>query len=324
MRIYQIIAILFALLAVLIRFLLRELDLPSFIVSTALHVVMFDLIPSKNLNFSIPESGILRGIQHKDIVLRNEGNVYLRLYARNFSVPRPVLLYIHGGGFALGDVSGTNDVCSLFADLTDAIVASVNYRLAPSYKFPAALEDVRESLVWIERNIESFGGSLDKMAIMGESAGGNLAAAAIATNIDQPYLHHPLRHAFLIYPAIEQGSIRESNFVNRNKDGLLTMTQLLYFWSLYLNDVNERNDYRACPIVTPDHILAKFPPTTMVLAKNDPILDEGLELCRRLKVNGVDVQIDLYNSTIHGFFGKFGPGIAALKKTAHIFLQGMA
>lgn len=324
MRIYQIIALLIALLAALIRFLLRELDLSSFIVSTVYHVIFFDLIPSKNLNFSLPVTAIMQGIQHTDIVLRSESKVYLRLYARNFSVSRPVLLYIHGGGFALGDVPNANSVCSLFADLTDAIVVSVNYRLAPSHKFPAALEDVQESLIWIENNIPSFGGSLNKLAIMGESSGGNLAAAAIATNIDQPYLHHKLKHVFFIYPSIEQGSIRESNFANRNKDGLLTVTQKLYFWSLYLNDVNERNDFRACPILTPDDILSCFPPTTIVLAKHDPVLDEGLEFARRLSVNGVDVQIDLYNSTIHGFFGRFGPGFAALEKIAKTFLHVMS
>ena len=325
MRIYQIIALLIALVAILIRFLLRELDLSSFIVSTAFHVLVFDLVPSKNLNFNPPETAIVRGIQHRDIVLQNESNVYLRIYAKNFStVSRPVLLYIHGGGFALGDVPGTNDVCSLFADLTDAIVVSVNYRLAPSHKFPAALEDVQESLIWIESNIDSYGGSRERVAIMGESAGGNLAAAAIATNIDRPYLRRPLKYAFIVYPAIEQGSMRESNFINRNKDGILTMTQLLYFWSLYLNDVNERNDFRACPIQTPDHILARFPPTTMVLAKHDPLLDEGLEFGRRLSANGIDVRVDIYNTTIHGFFGRFGPGIDALKKTAKEFLLAMS
>ena len=308
MRFYQVIALLTALLAISIRHLIGELDLSSFINNTVFRIICFDLIPSKSLNPGTPHTAIRSGIQHRDIILRNESNVYLRLYARTFSDLRPVLLYIHGGGFALGDVPGTNDVCSLFADLTDSIVASVNYRLAPAFRFPSALEDVRESLMWIERNIDLFGGNKDKLTIMGESAGGNLAAAAIATNIDQPYLRHPIKHAFLIYPAIEQGSIRESNFVHRNKDGLLTATQIQYFWSLYLNDVSERNDFRACPIVTPDDILAKFPPTTMVFAKHDPLIDEGLEFGRRLSANGVAVHIDIYNSTIHRFFGKFGPG----------------
>ena len=234
-----------------------------------------------------------------------------------------MLLFIHGGGFAVGDVPSNNDICSSLAELTDSVIVSVNYRLAPEYKFPAALEDVRDSLIWIEQNIEFFGGSKEKVAIMGESAGGNLAASAIAMNIDQPYISLTLRHAYLIYPPMEQGSIRESVFKNRNTNGLLAEVQINYLWSLYLNDVNERNDYRACPILTPNDVLAKFPPTTLVLAKHDTLFDEGFEFGRRLSANGVHVDFDVYNSTIHGFFGRFGPGAAALKKTAQSFRHAL-
>lgn len=208
----------------------------------------------------------------------------------------PVLVYFHGGGFVVGSLNSYDSLCRNLANRVDCIVASVDYRLAPEHKFPAATEDCYAALCWIVDNLKRFGGNRNKIATAGDSAGGNLAAVTSirARNDGGPKLVHQL----LIYPVI--ASEPETKSHHKFAEGfLLTRRNILWFYKNYLRTEEDVFDPRFSPILEKD--LSNLPKTTIVLAGYDPLYDEGLAYSQRLKSDGNEVEVLDYNGMIHGF-----------------------
>ena len=234
---------------------------------------------------------------------------------------KPVLIWFHGGGFVIGNYSNDDMQCSEIVRYTGYIVVNVDYRLAPENKFPDGVNDAVDALMWTKTYIKNYGGDAEKIYLSGESAGGTIATATTAVNYDSMITDTSkkvdIKGLFILYPCLEHGVYRDSHFRYSNTFALLTLKQMMYFWSLYLNDQwKDALDYRACPLRTPRNILEQFPPTLIVLAKNDILLDEGLAFENLLQDARVPVKKVIYDDVYHGFFAK--PILTTEKQTKEI------
>ena len=161
--------------------------------------------------------------------------------------PRPVVLWLHGGGHTIGSIATYDAVCRRLARLTGCLVVSLDYRLAPEHKFPAALDDAWAALAWLTANASALGGDPRRIAVAGDSAGGNLAAVCALLARDRRL--HALRAQLLVYPAVAA----QPSFPSHElfADGyLLTADAIRWFQGNYLRDAREREDWR--PRITPD------------------------------------------------------------------------
>lgn len=224
------------------------------------------------------------------------GVVGARCYlAADASTPAPVLVWFHGGGFVMGDLDGADAVCRRLANRCDAMVVSVDYRLAPEHPAPAAIDDAWDALTWIAGHADELGADGDRLAVGGDSAGGNLAAlvALRARDAGGPKLCHQL----LVYPATDLTRRRASH--RENAGGIFEPDAIEWFYNLYLAGHDP-----AHPWVSPDAAtdLRALPPAVVVTAGHDPLRDEGVDYAARLAEAGVAVEHQHYPGMLHGFF----------------------
>ncbi|MBI3303984.1 MAG: alpha/beta hydrolase [Deltaproteobacteria bacterium] len=226
-----------------------------------------------------------------------DGNLPVRIYTPEGNGPLPVLVYFHGGGWVLGDLETHDSPCRALANAAGCMVIAADYRLAPEHKFPAAPEDCYAATKWVVLNAAAMGGDPTRIAVGGDSAGGNLAAAValMAGDRGAPSLVYQL----LVYPvtnyAFDTASYRE------NADGyLLTKEMMQWFWRHYLeNETDGQNPY-ASPLRARD--CRRVPPALVITAEFDPLRDEGETYTARLREAGVPAVTKRYNGMIHGFF----------------------
>lgn len=225
------------------------------------------------------------------------GDIPIRIYTPEGDAPLPVLVYFHGGGWVIGDISTHDATCRSLANAAGCIVVSVGYRLAPEHKFPGAVEDAAAATRWVAEHVASFGGDQARIAVGGDSAGGNLAAvvALIAKREGGP----PIVFQLLIYPVVdsdlETGSYRE------NAEGyLLTKESMRWFFGHYHGGEEDARHPHASPLRADD--LSGLPPALIITAEFDPLRDEGEAYARRLGEAGVPVICSRYDGMIHGFF----------------------
>jgi acetyl esterase len=236
--------------------------------------------------------------QVEDRVVRAPGvSLPVRMYTPEGSSPFPVLVYFHGGGWVLGDRDTHDATCRSLANGAGCMVISVDYRLAPEHKFPTAAEDCYAATQWAALNVAAFGGDPQRLAVGGDSAGGNLAAAVaqMASDRGAPTLTFQL----LIYPVTNYAFDTQS--YRDNADGyLLTKDSMAWFWNLYLsNDTDGQNAY-ASPLR--GRHLQNLPPALVITAEYDPLRDEGAAYAARLREVGVAATHSDYKGMIHGFF----------------------
>jgi acetyl esterase len=206
------------------------------------------------------------------------------------------LVFFHGGGFTLGDLETHDILCRQLCDQGKVAVLSVDYRLGPEHKFPAAHLDGFAALQWIAAHATELGIAPDYIAIGGDSAGGNIAAACaiMARDADGPRVAFQL----LIYPATDFRCIAPSH--RRNGEGyLLTSGAIDYFCKCYLSSDAERLDWRLSPLLAASH--ANLPPALMLTAGFDPLVDEGREYAEKLRAAGNQVEYVCYEGQFHGF-----------------------
>jgi acetyl esterase len=206
--------------------------------------------------------------------------------------PRPLVVYFHGGGFVFGDLRGGDWMCGTVAKRLDAIVVSVEYRLAPRHPFPAAVEDCYTVLVWAAQHAAQLGADCGRLGVMGESAGGNLAAVVALTARDHGGPR--IRHQALLYPATGAGDTASRR---AHSDAfILTAADMQKFGELYAGDYD---DWRVSPLKATT--LAGLPATTVVVGGHDPLHDDGVHYADALRDAGVAVELIDYPAMPHGF-----------------------
>jgi acetyl esterase len=238
------------------------------------------------------------------------GPISIRLYRARPGKARdkqPALIYFHGGGWVIGNLDSHDGVCRGLANGADCTVLSVDYRLAPEHKFPAAVDDAVAATQWIAENAKHLGIDGDRLAVGGDSAGGNLAAvvAQHARDRSVPKLCFQL----LIYPACDM-SMTLPSITELAEQLPLTRSTMKWFVDLYLRGAGDVGDWRASPLRAEN--LADLPPAYVLTAGCDPLRDEGEAYAAALKAAGVPVEAKRFDGQIHGFMtmGKFIPDAA--------------
>lgn len=227
------------------------------------------------------------------------GDIPVRIYTSEGSTTKPVLVYFHGGGWVLGDLDVADSICCSFALEAECVVVSVDYRLAPEHKFPAAVEDAYAVTSWVAENAQAFNGDSDRIAVGGDSAGGNLAAVVclMARDKGKPSLVYQL----LIYPVTKYGFDTQS-YREYGQGGFgLTKDEMVWFWHHYLSSVADGQHPYASPLLAPS--LGKLPPACIITAEYDVLRDEAEAYAMRLQTAGVPVQLLRYDGMIHNFVG---------------------
>lgn len=224
--------------------------------------------------------------------------VPVRVYRPSPVADLPVIVYFHGGGWTIGSVAQFDQITRQIANATGAIVMSVDYRLAPEHPFPAPLDDCWRALVWIAKNASSLGGDATRLAIMGDSAGGNLAAvcALLARDAGAP----DIAMQVLVYPVVDC-VLDTPSYRENGKGYLLTRDDMEWFFSCYVGAGSDATDWRISPLRAPD--LRGVAPAIVITAEYDPLRDEGEAYARRLEASHVSVAHLPYDGMIHAFFG---------------------
>jgi len=225
------------------------------------------------------------------------GLIPVRFYTPEADGPFPVLIYYHGGGWVIGDIASHDAICCSLANAAGWMVASVEYRLAPEHKYPAAAEDAYTAARWIAAHAAIVGGDRRWIAVGGDSAGGNLAAVVALMARDRNAF--PLVLQVLIYPITDYNFDTPS--YRENSDGyLLARETMRWFWDQYLATSDDGHQPYASPLRAPD--LSNLPPALVITAEFDPLRDEGEAYAKRLRESGVPVTLTRYDGMIHAFF----------------------
>ena len=242
------------------------------------------------------------------------GGVPSRLYRPSDRTDLGLLVYYHGGGWVIGNVDSHDAICRSLANKMGHAVLSVDYRLAPEHPWPAAAEDALCSLRWAYDNAEELGINPNRIAVGGDSAGGNLAAIV---SQQRPV---PLVFQMLIYPATDMSQSFPSHTENA-AGPVLTAGAMRWFIGHYMPQGADMKDPLASPGYSPDNLLKGAPPALIITAEHDPLRDEGEAYGRRLIENGVTTSIIRYNGMFHSFFGM--AGLLDDADTAHLVAANM-
>jgi acetyl esterase len=230
-----------------------------------------------------------------------DGPIPVRVYTPDGTGPFPVLVYFHGGGWVIGNLDTVDAPCRALANRAGCVVVSVDYRLAPEHKFPAAPKDCYAATRYVAENASAYTIDPTRIAVGGDSAGGNLAAvvAQMARDRGGPALAFQL----LIYPVTNHDYGTAS--YQANAEGyLLTKGAMVWFWDLYLATESDGSDPFASPLRAPD--LSGLPPAFVLTCEFDPLRDEGEAYAARLRDAGVQVEVKRYDGLIHGAFQMAG------------------
>lgn len=229
-----------------------------------------------------------------DLKISDEG-IPVRLYIPEKEGPLPTIVYFHGGGWVFGNIETYDATCRALANETNSIVVSVDYRLAPEYNFPVPLEDCYTVLEWVFDDADTMQIDSENIAIAGDSAGGNLAAAValLARDRNGPSIDKQV----LIYP-ITNYAFDTASYTENAEGYLLTKDDMEWFWDHYLqSSIDGKNPY-ASPLQATN--LEGLPPATVITCGFDPLRDEGAAYASRLQEAGVPVNYINYDDAIHG------------------------
>ena len=226
------------------------------------------------------------------------GDIPVRIYTPDGDGPFGVLVHLHGGGWTIGDLDTHDHPCRTLCAEAGIVVVSVDYRLAPEHPFPAAVDDSWAALQWAAEHAAEIGGDAARLAVGGDSAGGNLAAvlALMARDAGGPALGLQL----LVYPSVDNRADHTERYPSllENAEGyVLTLATMKWFGANYLPDDTDRTDWRASPILAPD--LSGLAPAHVVTVELDPLRDEGHAYVEALRAAGNDVTHAHYEGTVH-------------------------
>ena len=227
------------------------------------------------------------------------GEIPIRVYWPNSAEPLPVVVYFHGGGWVLCDLDSHDAICRALAVGSNCTFVSVGYRLAPEHKFPAAVEDAYAATSWVAEHPARLQCEGQPIAVAGDSAGGNLAAAV--TLVAKAEQRPAIAFQMLVYPITNHGF--ETRSYRENGEGYyLTRAAMQWYWRHYLSGAGEGESPYASPLRAEN--VTGLPPALVITAEFDPLRDEGEAYGRRLADAGVPVTIRRFDGMFHGFFGR--------------------
>jgi acetyl esterase len=235
-------------------------------------------------------------------ILGPAGEIPIRVYTPEGKGPFPVFVYIHGGGFVLGNIVLGDNLCRSIANRASCVVVSVEYRLAPEHKYPAAVDDSYAAIKWVAKNANRINADPTRIAVGGDSAGGNLSAVVSLRARDEGE-KFPM-YQVLMYPATQM-DMHTTGSLSQFSDGyFLTAGDMIWFGEQYFEKNQDRRIPYASPLLAPN--LSKLPPALIITAGFDPLRDEGEAYGEKLKKSGVPVKISRYAGMIHGFLSMDG------------------
>lgn len=244
----------------------------------------------------------------------DDGTVGVRTYRPNTTTGLPVIVYLHGGGWVIGDLDHSDALCRLLCLEAAALIVNVEYRLAPEHKYPAAAEDCFAVVCWLGEHASQLRADARRMAVAGSSAGGNLAAATTLMSRDRggPELSAQL----LVCPVMDSSCVSPS-FVEFADGYIVSAEDMRWYWQQYLEREVQASEPYACPLRADD--LSGLPDALVITAECDPVRDDGERYATRLRSAGVAVRHTRYPGTLHGFFampGANAKGTLAVREAA--------
>jgi acetyl esterase len=224
--------------------------------------------------------------------------VPVRIYTPAGPGPFPILVWFHGGGWVVGDLDGADGTARHLTVGANCVTISVDYRLAPETKFPGPADDCYAATLWAAQHASSLNGDASRIAVGGDSAGGNLAAAVslMARDRGEPSLVFQL----LVYPVTNR-DFGTTSYEQNATGYLLSTDSMKWYWDHYIGDAADAANPYAAPMQEKD--LSNLPPALVITAEYDPLRDEGEAYARSLQEAGVPTTCTRYDGMIHGFFG---------------------
>jgi acetyl esterase len=224
------------------------------------------------------------------------GKLPFRLYYPKGNPPFPAVVYFHGGGWVIGNLDTHHGLCHALSKSSGCLVVAVDYRLAPEFRYPAAIEDAYAATCWVADNAETIQADTHRIAVLGDSAGGTQATVVAMMARDRGRPHISLQ--VLVYP-ITDYNFDTPSYIKNAEGYMLTRDLMMWFWNQYL----ENEDFVADPYVSPLRAenLNHLPETLILTAEYDPLCDEGEAYARKLQEAGIKVRLTRYDGMIHGF-----------------------
>lgn len=245
-----------------------------------------------------------------------DGEITVRIYTPEGQGPFPLFVYYHGGGWVIGNLETSDAGCRLIAEQTKRVVVSVDYRLAPEFKFPVPVEDCYAALCWARDNASELNAIEDDIVVGGDSAGGNLATvmAILSGEKNGP----AIRAQALIYPVTNLDFTTDS--YEKFADGFgLDRDLMIWFGEYYVNSEFDYKNVYISPLLYND--VSALPPAIIIAAENDVLLDEGAAYRDKLKAAGVEVEYTLLPGSIHGFFSNMAVFSEETKTTVNAIAE---
>lgn len=249
-----------------------------------------------------PESAVSPAKVENRLIDSGERAIPVRIYSPPGTGPFPILVYIHGGGWVVCNLDTHDEVCRSMCHRAECVVVSIDYCLSPEYPFPSAVEEVYRTMCWIADRAHELDGDGARIAIGGDSAGGNLSTvtALLARDRGGPQLAFQL----LIYPVTDLHAMETESYRSFADGYYLTRAEMEWFRGHYLASPEDAKSPLASPLLAED--LSGLPSAFVLTAEYDPLRDEGEDYAKRLHKAGVDVQCVRYNGMIHAFWSMAG------------------
>jgi acetyl esterase len=235
-------------------------------------------------------------------------------YPKELKPENPALVFYHGGGWVVGNIDTHDDICRALTNYANCVTISVDYRLAPEHKFPAAVEDSYAAVQYVYDHAEDFQVDRTRIAVGGDSAGGNLAA--VVTNLAKEKNSPAISFQLLIYPSTNAGGEPTVSMVENAQGYFLEKGTMEWFRDCYLNSEEDKQNPMVSPMLYED--FQGLPPALVITAEYDPLRDEGEAYAKKLAEAGVPVETIRFDGTIHGFVSMsavISQGKVALKKS---------